>query len=158
MKADGFGPLTEEGYYHGCQGEPDAENSNRRRCRSTRQQPSISQGDLKYRRRIAAEIRRRYERVKGRTPEEAWLAVLADPEMPCTLWLDAARKITGGVQRNGADRQADTLHTVLVNGEARIRESEEALVRPMAGEILRGKKRPASRNCSYGDRTSQQAS
>jgi len=48
LKADGFGPLTEEGYYHNCASWPDMEK----------------------RRAVAAEIRRRWERIKGRREEE----------------------------------------------------------------------------------------
>ena len=84
MKADGFGPLTEEGYYHDCSDEPTLEN----------------------RRAAAAEIRRRWERIKGRREEETWLAVLADPQMTCKLWLDAAEKIVAPVGQPSFDQRA----------------------------------------------------
>jgi hypothetical protein len=134
LQADGFGPLTEEGYYHGCQGEPDAESSNPPALPFYVGHGSIGDPSLERRRAVAAEIRRRWERIKGRRPEEAWLAVLADPEMTCALWLDAAQKIVAPVGQPPA--------TAAEAGANDVPVVEDAL-RPMAGEALRGMKNPS---------------
>jgi hypothetical protein len=112
LKADRFGPLTVEGYYHGCYEPPTQEE----------------------RRAIAAEIRRRWERIKGLKEEETWLAVLADPTMPFTLWLDAAQKIItpiGSPRSESAKAEDDGVPIV------------EDVIRPLAGELLRGMKNPS---------------
>jgi hypothetical protein len=133
LKADGFGPLTEEGYYHGCQEGPDAESSHPPALPFHVGPGSISDPGLPKRRAVAAEIRRRWERIKGRWEAEAWLAVLADSEMTCKVWLDAAQKIVAPAEsKEAAPPVAEALPNVAQESKS-----------PMAGETLRAIKNPS---------------
>jgi hypothetical protein len=133
LKADGFGPLTEEGYYHGCQEEPDAESSHPPALPFYVGPGTISDPGLAKRGAVAAEIRRRWERVKGRQEAQAWLAVLADPEMTCKVWLDAAQKIVASAESQAAaPPDAETVPDVAQKSKS-----------PMAGEPLRAIKNPS---------------
>ena len=67
LKAEHFGPSSEEPYYNGKSREE--------------------------RRAIAEEIRRRFKRIKGLSREETWMSVLADPDLTCKSWLEVAEKI-----------------------------------------------------------------
>jgi hypothetical protein len=123
LKADGFGSLTIDGYYHRCRIEngkdsPDAYNN-----------PTFER-----RRAVAAEIRRRFEKIKGKRSEEGWRAALADPDVGCKHWLHAAQAIVEPVVPRGmASRDLN---------DSGIPVAEEPAL-PLAGEVLRGKKNPS---------------
>ena len=117
LKAEHFGPSSEDPYYNG----------------KSREQ----------RRAVAEEIRRRFEKIKGLPPEEAWLSVLADPDLTCTVWLEAAEKIVARLPRNEADKQSDHARTAQIDGRERILETDEDHERQMAGEVLRQRDNPS---------------
>ena len=105
LKSESFGPLTVEGYK--------------------------THLDMKKRREVADEVRRFWNRNKGRTQEEIWLSVLEDPGMTPAEWLKAAQAIVSRVSRNEAIFPSD-------DGGVPP-EDPDNLSRPMAGEPLRVK-------------------
>ena len=123
LRADGFGPLTIDGYYH------------RYRIESGPNiQVDYNDPTIDRRRAVAAEIRRRFQKIKRQSPEEGWRAALADPEVGGKHWLSAAQAIVEPVVPPGMSRNG-------VN-EASIHAAEEAGF-PLAGEVLRKKTNPS---------------
>ena len=123
LRADGFGPLTIDGYYHRCRNETGNERSE-----------AYDDPTLERRRAVAAEIRRRFQKIKGQCPEEGWRAALADPEVGRANWLRAAKAIVEPViPPELADKDID---------ETDIPAADEPEL-PLAGEVLRGERNPS---------------
>jgi hypothetical protein len=139
LQADGFGPLTERGYYHGC-------NTNVAHLPADRDWNNhdvTGEPSMELRRGVAAEIRQRWERVNGKGREEAWLAVLADRNLTCKLWLDAARRIVARVHRDEAGKIVEPKDIAPYNAALPVVETDDDLALPMAGEVLRGERYPS---------------
>jgi hypothetical protein len=112
LKVDVFGPKTEHGYRCGPELTP------------------------QERRAVADEIRRFWQRHKGRTGEEVWLGVLADREATPTQWLEVAGAIVEPVAPPPA--AAERPHVEAAPGYEPEEESP-----PLAGEALRSRKNPS---------------
>jgi hypothetical protein len=108
LKAEHFGPLTEEPYYN-------SKNREERRA-------------------VAEEIRRRFNRIKGLTPEESCMSVLADPNLTCQSWFEAAERIVAPAGQKPPDARQRYFHD-------RSQPAENG--GPMAGEALRKKQSPS---------------
>jgi hypothetical protein len=133
LKADVFGPLTEHGFYHGC--DPNVRGARLPATSNWNTRDVTGDPSMELRQAVAEEIRHYWERTKEQRPEEAWLAVLADADLTCKVWLEAAEKIVAPAGKTAAKepllKTAEEIDVTTVDG------------RSMAGEALREKKNPS---------------